>query len=162
MITITEKQNVKLPGESSLFVSFNYNANIVEQLKQCPVYNYDKNTHIWEVPCTSLSKLLDNLCSIDDITVSFLPTVEKNSSNNYNDIEIGPFKTKPFSYQEEGIKYGLLHDSWLLLDAPGLGKSLQLIYLAEELKKRDNIEHCLIVCGVNALKANWKKEIQTQ
>ena len=72
---------------------------------------------------------------------------------------LSSYKTSPFEYQKEGIEYGLNHDKWLLLDAPGLGKSLQLIYLAEELKKRDNIEHCLIVCGVNTLKMNWLKEI---
>lgn len=33
------------------------------------------------------------------------------------------------------------------------------ILLAEELKRRNNLKHCLIVCGVNSLKYNWKKEI---
>ena len=41
----------------------------------------------------------------------------------------------------------------------GLGKSLQAIYLAEELYNKGKIEHCLIICGVNTLKYNWKKEI---
>lgn len=160
MILIEEKITTKLPGESSLYISFNYNAEVVEQLKQCDVYNYDKKSHIWEVPCTDLSRLLDNLCSVDNIQLKFLkdtPIFE-----NKKIVDIGPFKTPPFKYQEEGIQYGLNnHNKWLLLDAPGLGKSLQLIYLAEELKKRGEINHCLIVCGVNALKANWKKEIQT-
>ena len=31
--------------------------------------------------------------------------------------------------------------------------------MAQELKKRDGIKHCLIVCGLNTLKANWEKEI---
>jgi len=68
-------------------------------------------------------------------------------------------KTKPFDYQIEGINYGLNHDKWLLLDAPGLGKTLQVIYIAESLKKQNLIEHCLIICGINTLKYNWKKEI---
>ena len=51
--------------------------------------------------------------------------------------KLSKYKTKPFSYQEEGIQFGLNHDKWLLLDPPGLGKTLQLIYLAEELKKRE-------------------------
>ena len=45
------------------------------------------------------------------------------------------------------------------MDAPGLGKSLQAIFLAQELKLKGEVEHCLIVCGVNALKYNWKNEI---
>ena len=66
-----------------------------------------------------------------------------------------------FKHQEEAVDFGLNKaDKWLLLDAPGLGKTLSLIRLAEELKKRDNIEHCLIICGINTLKANWKREIK--
>lgn len=48
----------------------------------------------------------------------------------------------------------------MLLDAPGLGKTLQMIYLAQELKRLGKIEHCLIICGINTLKINWKKEIE--
>jgi SWI/SNF-related matrix-associated actin-dependent regulator 1 of chromatin subfamily A len=70
------------------------------------------------------------------------------------------YPTTPFSYQVDGIQYGLNHDKWLLLDAPGLGKTLQLTYLAKELKERHNLKHCLIVCGINTLKTNWKREIE--
>ena len=62
------------------------------------------------------------------------------------------YPTPPFEHQLDGIKYGLNHDKWLLLDEPGLGKTLQVIYLAEELKAQENIEHCLIICGINTLK----------
>ena len=70
------------------------------------------------------------------------------------------YKTKPFDYQLDAIQYGLNHDKWLLLDEPGLGKTLTTIYIAQEIKKRDNIKHCLIVCGVNTLKTNWIREIE--
>lgn len=42
----------------------------------------------------------------------------------------------------------------------GLGKSLSAIELAEELKLKNNLKHCLIICGINNLKANWRKEIK--
>lgn len=48
----------------------------------------------------------------------------------------------------------------MLLDVPGLGKTLQAIYIAQELKKLESINHCLIICGVNTLKSNWKSEIE--
>jgi len=51
------------------------------------------------------------------------------------DIDVTKLKTKPFDYQLEGINYGINHDKWLLLDSPGLGKTLQVIYIAESLKK---------------------------
>lgn len=41
-----------------------------------------------------------------------------------------------------------------------MGKSLTAIYLAEELKRYKGIKHCLIICGINNLKFNWKKEIE--
>ena len=76
MILIEQKKNIKIPGESSLFISFQYNPIIIDKLKQCPVYNYDKKTRVWEVPVTSLSKLLDELCQVEDIKLTLLP-VEK-------------------------------------------------------------------------------------
>lgn len=35
-----------------------------------------------------------------------------------------------------------------------------MIYLAQELKRLGKIEHCFIICGINTLKINWKKEIE--
>ena len=156
MILIEEKEGSKIPGGTSLYVSFNYNALIVEKLKQCDVFSYDKNTHVWEVPCTNLAFLINNLKNIDSITLKVLPTIRHEDRT----FELMLYRTKPMSHQYEGIQYGLNHNHWLLLDAPGLGKTLQLLYLALELRKREAIEHCLIICGVNSLKANWKEEIK--
>lgn len=41
----------------------------------------------------------------------------------------------------------------------GLGKTNEIIWWAETLKRRGIIDHCLVICGVNSLKQNWKKEI---
>ena len=35
-----------------------------------------------------------------------------------------------------------------------------MIYFAQELKEQKGLEHCLIICGINTLKANWEKEIK--
>lgn len=155
MIYITESENRKVPGTSSLFVSFNYNEDVINSLKTLEVYNYDKKNHTWEIPVTELAALLDELTYLDDITITLLQDENKVSNNQITQ----QFKTKPFPYQLDGIKYGINHDKWLLLDAPGLGKTLQIIYIAEELKARGLIEHCLVICGVNTLKTNWKEEI---
>ena len=156
MINIIERTNSKVPGTSSLYVSFPYNKEIIERIKTTPMYVYDKNTHEWEVPITSLSTLVESLNSLDEIHIELLEYKEKKDKT----YKLSDYKTNPFSYQQEGIQYGLNHNKWLLLDAPGLGKTLQLTYLAQELKQRKNIEHCLIICGINTLKTNWKKEIQ--
>ena len=156
MIHIEEKQTHKLPGKTSLFVNFTYNPLIVEIVKQCTVANYDKNTTTWEVPLTSLSFLLDRLSQIDDVEIVLLEEENKKQHKIY---PLSNYKTKPYQYQIDGIEFGLNEDRWLLLDAPGLGKTLQLIYLAQELKEKEGIEHCLIICGLNTLKNNWKDEI---
>ena len=158
MILIEEKLPKKLPGLSSLFVSFNFNQKVINSLKQSGNAIYDKKTQIWEIPVTSLSTVLDDCCEIDNITLKLLPDkVEKKKE----EIQfLTKFKTKPFEYQKEGIKYGLSHNKWMLLDVPGLGKTLQTIYIAQELKKRGEINHCLVICGINTLKSNWKSEIE--
>ncbi len=156
MITITENITSKVPGLTSLFIEFTYKKEIVDVLRSLPCSNFSKRTKLWEVPVTYLATVLDELCVYDDIelnlcNINIEPDIQYQLSN---------YKTKPFSYQEDGIQYGLNHDSWMLLDVPGLGKTLQLIYLAQELKLNRGVEHCLVICGLNSLKTNWEKEIQ--
>lgn len=142
-------------GQTSLFVSFDYDPRIIEIIKQANSYVYDDTTKTWEMPLNNLSYLIDNLTSIDDINLDFLP-VEKEEELPL----VVDYKLKPFNYQLEGIKWLINHENGLLLDVPGLGKTAQVIYAAEELKEQKKIEHCLIICGINTLKNNWKREIQ--
>lgn len=159
MISITEKPTVKCPGLSSLFIEFEYKREIVDCIKNSgDIAVYDKKSKIWECPVTSLSRLIESLSNYEDIELTLMEDCKEDivkdialNTNNYI--------TQPYKYQVNSIKYGLQHDKWLLLDAPGLGKTLQMLYLAQELKNRKNIEHCLIICGVNTLKNNWKNEI---
>jgi SNF2 family DNA or RNA helicase len=157
MIRVIERVPNKLPGLSSLFISFDFNRRIVDELKLLNNSHFNPETKEWEVPVTSLSELLDRLCIIDDISMQFMETPKEKTPT---EVDINKYKTRPFDYQLEGIKYGLSHDSWLLLDAPGLGKTLQLTYLAQELREKRGVQHCLIVCGINTLKTNWKSEIE--
>ena len=157
MIKITEKEASKLPYSSSLFVEFNYKKEIVDILKTCDVFSYDNKTHIWEVPITSLHKLLDNLYTFDNIELNLLP--DKKPKKQV-DIKLPKYKIPLYKHQEEAVKFALSGmDKWLLLDDPGLGKSSTIIHIAEELLKAKKIEHALIICGFNILKTNWEKEI---
>lgn len=154
---IQQRINKKIPGGTSLFLSFDFNQKIIDLIKETKYYNYDKKTHEWEIPLTSLSQILDTVCYIEDIELELLqdePEITRDL------ILRNTYKSNPFDYQLAGIKYGLQHDKFLLLDVPGLGKTLQVIYLAEELRKQEGIEHCLIICGINTLKSNWEKEIK--
>ena len=83
MIHIEEKQTNKLPGKTSLFVESSYNPLIVETIKQCDVFNYNKKTTTWEVPLTSLSFLLERLSQIDDIELILLKDEHKKEYEIY-------------------------------------------------------------------------------
>lgn len=156
MITIQERQTVKVPGITSLFVSFDFNRAVVDELKLLDGCVFNPETKEWEMPLTNLAEFLDRVCVHDQINLQLQEYKDKETVK----YELQHYPTKPFDYQEEGIQFGLNHSKWLLLDAPGLGKTLQLTYLAQELKERQGLQHCLIICGINTLKTNWKNEIE--
>lgn len=159
MINIEEKVATKCSGLTSLYITFDFNMEIVNVLKQSPEKSfYDKNTHIWESPITSLAHLLDTLTYLDDIVLK-LQTEDSEETHFYPKL-VDNYKIPPFKHQLEAIEWGLNRDCGLLLDAPGLGKTATIIHLAEELKEQKGLEHCLIICGINALKGNWEAEIK--
>ena len=159
MIIIQEAEHRNLAGLTSLFLRIDRNNPkyklICETLVDLTHY-YDKKTDEFEVANTHLTYLIDNLSVFDDIKLNLLPDI-KNESNEEPKLE---YKVKPFPHQLDAIKYGLNHRKWLLLDAPGLGKTASIIHIAEELYAQGKIEHCFIICGINTLKENWKVEIQ--
>ena len=158
MITIEEGKSIKLPTLTSLKFSSAgfYDKRVLDLLYQSGEYSYDKKTSVFEFPTNALCFLVDVLCSIDD--VKFVPYYEEEKPNKTCGEMV--FKVKPFNHQLEAVNYGLNHDGWLLLDEQGLGKTGSMIYLAETLKKYENIEHCFIICGVNGLKFNWASETE--
>lgn len=157
MISIEEIISKKIPGTTSLLITTNYNPKVIEKIKTiCDVYHFDSKTKTWEVPCAFLASLIDNLSFFDDIEISCLETT--NTTKQLS--QTIDYRTKPFNYQNEGINWLINNPNSLLCDQPGLGKSMQLIYAAEELKKQKGIHHCLIICGINTLKLNWEKEIK--
>ena len=150
-----------------MIVQTDYNPYIVDALKTIPTFNYDKKTKLWEFPINYLGRLLDNLTFLDDIQLKLLDTPESGGITFNRKFNLEPltekekvsFKLTPFRHQLEAVDFGLEHEKWLLLDSPGTGKTFSTICLAETLKRRGLIDHCFIICGINALKQNWKKEI---
>ena len=126
MINIEERKTVKVPGQTSLFVSFDFNKAIIDELKLLNNIHYDSDTKEWEIPITVLSEFIDRVCKLDSINIH----LAQDDSTGVAPLQIVDkyqFKTTPFDYQLDGINYGLNnHDKWLLLDAPGLGKAVSL------------------------------------
>jgi len=184
MIRIVESAPIKMTGITTLKVTFPYNEAIIEIIKGYDAKVWHKSILTWEFPVTDLKKLLDDLTRFDDIELQLIDgrdfktdpvldfmnptaiTIQPENEvvskvNKYlTPEEIDSFKVKPFDHQIDAINYGLTHDKFLLLDGCGLGKTNEIVWLAETLKRRGLIEHCLIICGVNSLKQNWKKEIR--
>lgn len=156
MINIKENIASKVPGETSVYVSFDYRKDLVTAIKSVGDGHYDSKTHTWEFPATALSALIEVASIYDDVDLTLLKTEEPPTEEVF---ELADYKTKPFEYQLDAIQKGLNHDKLLLLADPGLGKTLMSIYIALERYNRGQIEHCLIICGVNTLKYNWKSEI---
>ena len=157
MFEIKEKLSKKLPCYTSLFIKLPYyDKYIYQYLIQTSNVIYDKDKNEFEFPINKLYFLISFLSNYGE--VKFIGYMEKQETQikcNKNN-----FKITPYKYQEIGINYGLNNDKWLLLDSMGLGKTMQMICLAEELKSTKKIKHCLIICGVSSLQTTWEKEIQ--
>lgn len=160
VINIKIAKSIKCNGDDSLFITFNYNADIVSTIKNiCDERFYNKDKKEWEVPFRYFEKLRETLTILDNIHVIGGITTEKKEH-----VDLPPsfqFKTEPYEYQKVGIDYGLNKETWLLGDEQGLGKTKQVIDIAVARKQLYGYKHCLIICGVNSLKWNWVNEIHT-
>lgn len=170
MIKVRISETQRCRGEYSLFVSFDFDMNIVDILRGYPVRYYNGDTHEWELPYKDLeylkSDFKDYSMTFEDERVNTHEnekqlTVSLESSEN----DIGElltqykFKTEPFDHQITGFEFGAFNKRWLLGDEQGLGKTKQAIDIAC-LYKQSGYKHCLIICGVNGLKWNWQNEIK--
>lgn len=154
MINIDIRESEKCNGEYSLFVSFEYNNDIVDIVKSFPIRVYNPKSKTWELPFNKLGELVNKLSDYDiEIHGKYinLDTPKVEIPKSYK------FKTEPFNHQIEGVTFGLNHDKWLLGDEQGLGKTKQVIDIANI----KGVKHCLIICCVNGLKWNWKNEVAT-
>ena len=160
LLTIVEDKSKKLPCRLSLFymMSF-YDKNAFNCLMQVDGSSYDGLTRTFEFPPNRLFFVVEFLLKYGDVT--FVPYEDKKNVEQDISMSKRSYKFPPYQHQIDAIKYGInRNNGWLLLDDCGLGKTVSIIYLAEELKKREKLEHCLVVCGVNGLKYTWESEIQ--
>ena len=157
----------------SIYVTFNYNPNYVELIKELSRRYWDKDKKEWEVPYDDYSDLIlllnvnnipynaqEFMQSINDLSkeVEKMQAIQKTERKiDASILENVEFKTQPFEYQKQGIAYGLEHDRMLLADQPGLGKTLQSTNIAR--LKRGG-KHCLIIVGYKSLLFNWVREIE--
>lgn len=113
MVQISQRPSVKAIGETSLFISFEYNTKLVELVKGVGNAIYHKDTHEWELPLSKLSYLIDSITYYDDININLLP--ELNMKKITTSLT---HKIAPYDYQQEGIEWLINRENGLLLDCP--------------------------------------------
>lgn len=153
-------------------VSFKYDTRILAQVKSLAERRYLPEERAWEIPEYEVENLLQKMI---DLNVQVL--AEESIMQSLKEKEVADkreatqerlkgikpvidfnFKTEPLPHQIEAFNYGIEHNSILLGDQQGLGKTKESIDIAVARKKE--IYKCLIVCGVNSVKYNWQEEIQ--
>lgn len=158
MITVNVKKSLKCNGEYSAFLQFPYNVEILNAVRELPDRYWHADNKEWEIPYGRLNDILMQFPHEETSLYGDIYQAEQVQHPVTHDYEYN-FKTKPYSYQLDGFKYGMNHNNWLLADSQGLGKTKQVIDIACAKKQYFGYEHCLILCGVNGLKWNWQKEV---
>lgn len=159
-IEIAQPERLKPTSLSKLsaFVSFEYDSNLVSIIKNMGTRVYIPDRKTWEIPESAVPMLMIRLRDYD---VLLRGEMRHETPESHAQLPSGfVFTTKPYKHQMEGLIYGLEHESFLLGDDQGMGKTKELIDLAMCRKQTDGLKHCLIICGINGNKYNWADEVK--
>lgn len=146
---------------NSLFIRFvgpDFKENL-DKIKKFWNRVYLKSSKEWEVPFSCWQEIKELYANT---YIQYINEPPKAKAVTDDDILTGlDFNGyNLYDYQLDGVKFGLNHHNFLLLDEQGLGKTLQIITLARYKKQHRNMKHCLIICGLNSLKFNWQREVE--
>lgn len=161
MITIEfgAAENQKLDA-NSLFIKMS-GKDFYQSLERIKSYwnrTYLKDTQEWEIPYSCFEEIKQIFADTDIQYLNKPPKAKFVTEQNILEgLDFNGYNL--YDYQLDGVKFGLNHRNFLMLDEQGLGKTLQAISLARYRKEHEGLKHCLIVCGVNSLKWNWQREI---
>ena len=159
-IEIAQPERLKPTSLSKLsaFVSFEYDSNLVSIIKSMGTRVYIPDKKTWEIPESAVPMLMSRL---HDYDVLLRGEMRHETPESHAQLPSGfMFTTKPYKHQMEGVIYGLEHESFLLGDDQGLGKTKEIIDIAMCRKQTDGIKHCLIICGINGNNYNWADEVK--
>lgn len=159
-IEIAQPERLKPTSLSKLsaFVSFEYDSNLVSIIKSMGTRVYIPDKKTWEIPESAVPMLMSRL---HDYDVLLRGEMRHETPESHAQLPTGfVFTTKPYKHQMEGVIYGLEHESFLLGDDQGLGKTKEIIDIAMCRKQTDGLKHCLIICGINGNKYNWADEVK--
>lgn len=158
MISIEIRESNKLNGEQSAFLSFPYDNNLINIMRNQTQRAWNPDSKEWEIP---LAKLANIIPQIGNKEIRITGELIYQEPKKYEPPKGFKFKTDPYGHQVEGFEYGLKYDKFLLGDEQGLGKTKQVIDIAIAKKMTRKYKHCLIIACVNGLKWNWASEVET-
>lgn len=160
-------------------LKFKYDPQFIELLKLVPGRVWSPNEKIWTIPKDRLGFLVNQLRgtvyenSLDihsDEEININSTLD--STFRIPDIDISKIHmyvkegSSLYSHQYDFMKFAIDRQlrgnmrGFILADAPGCGKTLEVVNLAIYNKKQYGMKHCLIICCVNSSKYNWREDIE--
>lgn len=154
-VVINKSKNTNpLLSEKSAFLSFPYNENLINYIKNLRFRFYDASNKTWEIEYKELVPLCK---TFKDCTFNIADRYVEPTKPIYN-LQIPTnykFNLQPLPFQKDGIIYGLNHPKFLLADQMGLGKTLQSIYISDI----ESTGKVLVICCSASLKYNWVEEL---
>ena len=161
LITVKYNKPKKINTIQSAFLSFPYDAKIVDAIRTIPDRFYHVKEKTWEIPYNSIpilkNKIKEEWQEIGN-PVDLDSLLDKKIKKKYTLPK--SIKTKPYSFQEEDFNILMNYDKYLLLLPTGLGKSIVSLMVAAKRKELKQLNRCLIVSCVASLKFNWVNEIK--
>lgn len=153
----------KMSSEQSIYITFKYNAKIVDVIRLISERYWDSKNKVWELPYDALSELQsilkDYTFEIEGKPINNKKYREKVLKKKFELPKL--LKTNLYQFQIDCFNEVMNFDKYLILDEPGCGKSVESIAIALKRKEIDKtIKHCLIIACVNGLKYNWQDEIK--
>lgn len=155
-INIIIKDAEQRNDEQSAFVQFSYHPQKVKLIKQCSDRRWNMETKYWEIPVSQVESFKEKIQQ--EFPNDLIYQREEIYDATIPDSFV--FKVPPLPHQKEAIEYGLNHPSFLNGDQQGLGKTYESLMVSEIRRQQEGLKHTLILCGVNSLKQNWKKEVE--
>lgn len=117
IITIKVDKATNCNGDYSLYISFPYEFNIVNIIKEQSIRYYNPDTKEWEIPYKKLNEIKEQL---KDYKLNIVNSNENTFKQDFTQKEYNyipkdyKFKINAFKHQIDGIKYGLQYDRFLL------------------------------------------------
>jgi len=148
------------PDLNMIRLSFRYNPDYIERVKEIPYRRYDPETRTWLIPRPQWRRFLR---TFRDVPVQIPYEQEEEFSILENPYEIPSimniqgFNGELYSFQQKGVGFLVTRKCCLLADELGLGKTVQSIAASLELRSRGLARRVLVLCPKTLIR-QWISE----